>query len=198
MSDLAALLDKQAGAEITAILSEAQERASEITAAAQAEADAHVAAQERSARAQAEAALVRARSAAQLEAASVRLRSQHQAVEAVFDAVRAEFTRIASSDAWSGHLNKLLKGAAAAATSAGGKVASIKVNPSDIEAAKAAASELGLAAPVEADANVRLGVRVEVGETNVVIENSLVERLQSAHDDLAAEVSRLLSGSAGA
>ena len=40
MSDLAALLDKEASAEIAAIRSEAQNRASELTAAAQAEADA--------------------------------------------------------------------------------------------------------------------------------------------------------------
>ena len=49
MSDLAALLDKEAGAEITAILSEARDRASEIVAAAQAEAETLLASRERAA-----------------------------------------------------------------------------------------------------------------------------------------------------
>ncbi len=113
MSDLAALLDKEASAEIAAISSEAQARASELEAAAQAEAEAFTAGRERSAQSLYEAALVRARSAAQLEAASIRLKAQHAGVQSVFDAARAELDNVVKQSDWADRLGKLLAEAVA-------------------------------------------------------------------------------------
>ncbi len=61
MANLAALLEKEAGAEIEAMLSEARTRASEIVANAKSEAESILAQRERSAKTQHEATLVRAR-----------------------------------------------------------------------------------------------------------------------------------------
>jgi V/A-type H+-transporting ATPase subunit E len=195
VSDLAALLDKEAGAEITAILSEARERASEIVAAAQAEAETLLASRERTARTQYEAALVRARSSAQLESSAVLLRAQHDAIKAVFDAVEAELRKRAGSSEYAADLRKLLEEALAAGGSAA--VRRIMVNPADVAAAQAAASELGVDAPVEADPDVSGGVHVDIGEGGLAIENTLGGRLDAVREELAAEVAKALSGTDG-
>ncbi len=198
MSDLAALLDKEASAEIAAIRSEAQQRASELTAAAQAEADAFSAARERSARNLFDAALVRARSAAQLEAASIRLNAQHSAVQSVFDAARAELDKLVKAPGWSDRLGKLLAEAVAGSGLPASETRKILVSPADVEAAKAAAEAQGLKASVEGSDTVSHGVRIIVGDANLSIENTLTERLLSAREELAAKVARLLSGTDGA
>lgn len=198
MSDLAALLDKEASAEIAAISSEAQARASELEAAAQAEAEAFTAGRERSAQSLYEAALVRARSAAQLEAASIRLKAQHAGVQSVFDAARAELDNVVKQSDWADRLGKLLAEAVAGSGLPASEVKKVLVNPADVEAARAAAEQQGLSATVEGDAAVSHGVRIRVGASDLTIENTLTERLRSAREDLAAEVARLLSGTAGA
>ncbi len=198
MSDLAALLDKEASAEIAAIRSEAQSRASELEAAAQTEADAFAAGRERTARSQHEAALVRARSAAQLEAASIRLNAQHAAVQSVFDAARNELDSVVKGKDWADRLGKLLEEAVAGSGLPASEVRKVTVNPADVAAAQEAAGKLGLSAPVEGDDKVSHGVRIRVGASELTIENTLTERLRSAREDLAAEVARLLSGTAGA
>src|SRR5690625_53177 len=198
MSDLAALLDKEASAEIAAIRSEAQNRASELTAAAQAEADAFSAGRERSARSQYEAALVRARSAAQLEAASIRLNAQHAAVQAVFDAARARLDEIVKGADWPAMLGRLLAEAIEGSDLPASDIRKVLVNPADVSAAKAAAEAQGLSATVEGDDNVSHGVRIVTGASDLNIENTLTQRLEGAREELAAEVARLLSGTAGA
>lgn len=67
MTHLAALLEREASAEIDTILSEAQARASEIIAKAEDDAKAMTAQRDRLSQTQSESAKVRARSAAQLE-----------------------------------------------------------------------------------------------------------------------------------
>ena len=198
MSDLAALLDKEASAEIAAIGSEAQERASELKAAAQAEADAEARGKERAAKALHEAALVRAKSAAQLEASSIRLNAQHGAVQSVFDAARKELDSLVTRPDWADRLGKLLEEAIAGSGLPASSVKKIIVNPADVEAATAAAEKQGLSISVEGAQGVSHGVRITTGDSNVTIENTLTERLRSAREDLAAEVARLLSGTAGA
>jgi V/A-type H+-transporting ATPase subunit E len=196
VSDLAALLDKEAGAEITAILSEARERASEIVAAAQAEAETLLAARERAAQALYEAALVRARSSAQLESSAVMLRAQHSAIESVFEAVKVELDKRVKSSAFAGDLRKLLQEALEAGGSAG-SIRTVIVNPADAEVAKAAAAELGITAPVTTDPAVKGGVHVDIGTGGLAIENTLDERLQAAREELSAVVARVLTGQDG-
>ncbi len=192
MSDLAALLEKEASAEISAILSEARERASEVVARARKEAETLVSQRERQAAAQLSAAVVRARSSAQLEASSLQLRAQHEGVEAVFQRARERLTALVEdADAYAPVLEKLL--AEAVAGSAAEDVQAVLVNPDDRATAEAAVAKLSLSAPVEADAGVRAGVRLRLKGNNTV-ENSLFERLEVLRAELASEVSEALFG----
>lgn len=192
MSDLAALLEKEASAEISAILSEARERASEVVARARKEAEALVSQRERQAAAQHSAAVVRARSSAQLEASSLQLRAQHEGVEAVFQRARERLTALVEdADAYAPVLEKLL--AEAVAGSAAEDVQAVLVNPDDRATAEAAVAKLSLSSPVETDAGVRAGVRLRLKGNNTV-ENSLFERLEVLRAELASEVSEALFG----
>lgn len=192
MSDLAALLEKEASAEISAILSEARERASEVVAGARKEAEALVAQRERQAATQHGAAVVRARSSAQLEASSLQLRAQHEGVEAVFQRARERLTAlIADAEAYAPVLEKLLSEAVEGL--AAEDVRAVLVSPEDRPSAEAAVAKLSLSAPVEVDAGVRAGVRLRLKGNNTV-ENSLFERLEVLRAELASEVSEALFG----
>lgn len=192
MADLAALLDKEASAEIEAILSEARTRASEIVAQAEEEAQRIIAQRKHALASQHDASLVRAKSAAQLEAASLKLRSQHQAVEAVFDEVENRLNALVKNEKeYEPVFTNLLK---EAFESVGGKttnVASVIVNPDDKALAEKATAELSLKSKLQTDASVRGGVKLR-GNNKTSIENSLFERLESLRDELASEVSETL------
>jgi vacuolar-type H+-ATPase subunit E/Vma4 len=190
VSDLSALLEREASAEIEAIVSEAHAQASARVAAAQAEAEQLLAQRRRAAEQEREATLVRAHSAAQLEASALKLRAQHAAVGGVFDAARARLTAIAGdATRYGGVLAQLLDEAVEAIGA--GDVAAIHVAPADVATARAAAARLGLQAPVEADGGVALGVRV-VSKRRSAVENTLHARLAALEGELAAEVSRVL------
>ena len=186
---VSALLEKEASAEIQAIRSEAQERASEIVAKANDEADALRKQRERGAKTQYEASLVRAKSSAQLEASSMRLRSQHEAVEQVIEAARAKIDALTQDKAYEDVLEKLLKEALEAV---GGKenVEAVVVNSAERSAAEKVALKHGLKTKVETDDSVRGGVRLKRG--SVVLENTLYERLDGLRDELASDISRIL------
>lgn len=192
MSDLASLLETEASTEINAILSEAQERASEVVAAAHKEAEALAAQRERLAVTQHNAAVVRARSSAQLEASSLQLRAQHEGVEAVFQDARERLAAlIADAGAYGPVLEKLLAEAVDGLEPA--DVQAVLVHPDERALAEAAVAKLSLAAPVEADATVHAGVRLRLKGNNTV-ENSLFERLEVLRAELASEVSEALFG----
>jgi V/A-type H+-transporting ATPase subunit E len=200
MANLAALLEREASAEIEAILSEARQRASEIVAEAEEDAKAMTAQRERLSQTQSEAARVRAQSAAQLEASSLKLRAQHSVVEEVFKTAQAEIRSLVKDDKrYTPVFAALLE---EAVTALGGKdnVAKITVNPADETRAREAAKKHGLEGKVDTDAAVEGGVKVKA-VSNVTVENSLLDRLQAAREELASEVSRLLgassAGSAG-
>jgi len=191
MAHLAALLEREASAEIEAILSEARARASEIVAKAEDDAKAMTVQRERLSQTQGEAARVRARSAAQLEASSLRLRAQHAMVEEVFETADAELRSLVKDDKrYAPVLTALLSEAVDAL---GGKdnVSKIVVNPADAARAKEAAKAYGLEGRVETSEAVAGGVKVKA-VSNVTVENSLFDRLQAAREELASEVSRLL------
>lgn len=196
MANLAALLEREASAEIETILSEARARASEIVAKAEDDAKAMTAQRERLSQTQGEAARVRARSAAQLEASSLRLRAQHGVVEGVFEAAEAELRALTKDDKRYTPMLATLLDEAVAALGGQDQVAKIAVNPADEKRAKEAAKKHGLDGKVETDGAVEGGVRVKA-TSNVTVENSLFDRLQAARDDLASEVSRLLGAGSG-
>jgi len=190
MSDLSALLEREASAEIDAVLSEARERAAAAMAEAQSEAEQFLAQRRRAAEAQRDAALVRARSAARLEAAALKLQAQHAALERVFELARERMAAQAEdAKAYQGVLQRLLAEAVEHVGADG--VAAIEAAPGDVAAVRAAAKALGVDAPVSGDPSLELGVRVRSHRRSTV-ENSLVARLASLEGELAAEVSRTL------
>ena len=190
MADLAALLDKEASAEIDAILAEARERASAIDADADAEAEAIVAKRERTAEAAREATLVRARSAAQLAAASQRLQAQQRAIQSVFEAVDARFADLPNdAERYRGLMDGLLR---EAVEGVGGTPTAIRVAPGDVDLAREVATAAGIDAEVQAADDVRAGVRVVAG--SVSVENTLPARLEALRDELASDVARVLEG----
>ncbi len=189
MANLAALLDKEAGAEIEAIVEEARQRASSIIDEAKREAEAVAARHARQAEQQREALLVRAQSAAQLEASSMRLNAQQNAIQQVFDAVEAEVASLVSdTDRYPSVFDALLREATGAQESAPDRVV---VNPSDADLAQASLTSLGVNAPVETADDIVGGVRLVYGKTHV--ENTLSGRLDALRDDLASDVAHVLT-----
>ena len=190
MSDLSALLDREASAEIEALLSEARQRASEIVAEATAEAEQQLGQKRRASEAQREATLVRAQSAARLEASALKLRAQHAAVEAVFDAARDEIAALAKDKTRYGKALRALLGEAVDAVGAA-DVAGIHAAPADVAVVAEAAKALGIDAPVAADEGVVAGVRVAT-RGQATVENSLGQRLAALEGELASRVSATL------
>ncbi len=190
MSDLSALLEREASAEIESILSEARDRAAAEVAAAQTEAEQLLAKRRRAAEAQRDAALVRARSAAQLEAAALKLQAQHAALEQVFGHVRERLAGLpGDAKAYKGILQRLL--VEALDDIGRDDVAVIEAAPSDVAVVSALAKAAKVDAPVEGDESLALGVRVR-SKRHSAVENSLTARLSALEGELAAEVSRLL------
>lgn len=193
MANLSALLEREASAEIEAILSEARARASEIVAQAEDDAKATAASRDRLAASQSEAAMVRARSAAQLEASSLKLRAQYGRVDRVFTSAEDELRKLTGDKKrYAPVLSKLLDEAVEAL---GGEnnVAKVMVSPADEAAGKEAANKRGLGDRFGTDPSVSGGVKVKA-QTNVTVENSLFDRLRAAREELASEVSKLLAG----
>lgn len=190
MANLAALLEKEAGAEIEAILSEARTRASEIVASAKAEAEGILSGRDRSAKSQHEATLIRAKSAAQLEASSLKLRAQHSAVETVLTAAKGQLDALLKGQQYEGTFQKLLKEAFDAVGGNAANVSAVMVNSSDKALAEKLAATMGLQGKVKTDDSVKGGVKLATG-TNT-IENTLYARMGALRDELASAVSGVL------
>lgn len=196
MADLSTLLEKEAGAEIEAIVAKAQERAAEILAAARSEADGIVAGRERAVKAQREAGLIRARSAAQLEASALKLRAQHAGVQRVFDNAREQLDELsADASRYQPIFGKLLSEALASVGN--DNVSAVEVAAADVELAKQVLEGQGLSVAVEAKDDVQGGVRVRT-KSHSAIENTLGDRLDALTGELASEVSQALFGAAKA
>jgi V/A-type H+-transporting ATPase subunit E len=195
MANLAALLDKEASAEIEAILSEARSRASEIVAEANEEAEAIKAQRERAAQVQYEAALVRAKSAAQLEASSLKLRAQHEVVEEVFARARDEILALTKDEARYAKIVAALIQEAAEGLPKGGDL-EVLVHPDEVASAKKALETLKLDGAVSEDASVATGIRLRVKGSSTTLENTLLGRLEALRGELASEVARTLQRTA--
>ncbi len=190
MSDLSALLDREASAEIEALLSEARQRASEIVAEATAEAEQELGQRRRAVEVQREATLVRAQSAARLEASALKLRAQHAAVEAVFAGARDELAALAKDKpAYAKALQALLAEAVEAVGAS--DVKAVHAAPADVDVVAEAAKALGVDAPVTAADDLVAGIRVATGG-RATVENSLGQRLAAIEGEIAAEVSATL------
>ncbi len=184
MSNLAALLEKEASAEIEGILSEAKQTASELIAKAEEEARSIIALKERNLKSQREAELVRAKSSAQLEASSMRLKAQNDGVESVFDGAKHALVELTNSNQYQAIFNALYQEAADVV----GKVAVVIVNPKD----SALVSDKNV--KIETDESLTGGVKLKGQGSSVVVENSLFSRLEAIKEDLASLVSNTLFG----
>ncbi len=184
MSNLATLLEKEASTEIEEILSEARDTASEIVAKAKEEAKSLLAQKERALKSQHDAEIIRAKSSAQLEASSLRLKAQNDGVEAVFDKAKSDLLGLKNSDNYADIFKSLYAEAAGAVN----KVASVVVNPADVKYISDSNIE------VETDETVVSGVKLKGEGSSVMIENSLLSRLEAVKDDVASLVSKTLFG----
>lgn len=184
MSNLAALLEKEASAEIEGILSEAKQTASELIVKAEEEAKSIIALKERSLKSQRDAELVRAKSSAQLEASSLRLKAQNSGVEAVFEGAKDALAKLIDSDKYKEVFNSLYQEAAQVV----GKVAVVIVNPKDSNLVPDSNVK------IETDESLSGGIKLKGEGSSVVVENSLFSRLASVKEDLASLVSKTLFG----
>ncbi len=184
MSNLATLLEKEASAEIEEILSEARNTASEIVAKAKEEAKSLLAQKERALKSQHDAEIIRAKSSAQLEASSLRLKAQNDGVEAVFNKVKSDLLGLQKSDKYAAIFKALYTEAAGAVS----KVASVVVNPADAKYITDSAID------VKTDESIVAGLKLKGEGSSVMIENSLLSRLEAVKDDAAALVSKTLFG----
>ncbi len=190
-SELIAILEKEAAAEIERILADARAEAERLVQEARQQAEAELAAQRARAESEREAVETRARSAAALRASALVLQAKDQALAEVFQRAQAELARLAQDR---GRYGALLRGLLREAASAVGGRVVVQVHPKDIELARQAVRDLGLDAEVQAADDVAGGVRVVSGDGRFVVENTLASRVERARAALAPEVAALLWG----
>ena len=191
-SDLIAILEKEAAAEIERILADARAEAERLVQEARQQADAELADTRARLEAERVAAQTRARSAAALRASALILQAKDQALAEVFARARAEMDRLVQDRARYGAiLAGLLR---EAASGVGGRVV-VQVNPKDTDLARRAVRDLGLDAEVQPAEDVRGGVRVVSADGRFMVENTLSSRVERARAALAPEVAALLWGS---
>lgn len=190
-SELIAILEREAAAEIERILADARAEADRLIQEARQQAEAELAAVRARLEAERAAARTRARSAAALRASALILQAKDQALAEVFQRARAELDRLVQERARYGALlGGLLREAAAGL---GGRVV-VQVHPRDVDLARRAARDLGLDADVQPADDVSGGVRVVSADGRFVVENTLASRLERARAALAPEVAAALWG----
>lgn len=190
-SELVAILEKEAAAEIERVLAEARAKAEQIGAQAQEEAQSFLAAQRSRMDAERKAAQVRAQSAAQVKAAALVLQAKDQAIADVFAGAEAELARVAQDKARYGAvLRGLIREAAGGLP---GRI-TVEANPRDLDLARQAVRELKLDAEVKAADDVTGGVRLISDDGRFIVENTLASRVERVRALLAPEIAALLWG----
>jgi V/A-type H+/Na+-transporting ATPase subunit E len=190
-SELVAILEREASAEIERVLAEARTQAEQLLAAARQDAQAYLAEQQRHLDAERAAAATRAQSAAQVKAAALVLQTKDRAIADVFARAEAELAQVQQDKVRYGAiLRGLIKEAAAALT---GRFR-VEVNPGDLEIARQAVRDLNLDADVVASDDVRGGARLSSGDGRLVVENTLQSRLARVKTIVASEAAALLWG----
>jgi vacuolar-type H+-ATPase subunit E/Vma4 len=190
-SELVAILEREASAEIERVLTEARAQAEQLLAAARKDAQVYLEEQQRRLDAERAAAATRAQSAAQVKAAALVLQAKDRAIADVFARAEAELAQVQQDKARYGAiLRGLIKEAAAALT---GRFR-VEVNPRDLEITRQAVRDLKLDADVVASDAVSGGARLSTGDGRLVVENTLQSRLARVKTIVASEVAALLWG----
>jgi len=190
-SALVAILEKEAAAETERILAEARAQAEKFAADARTEADTILETARRRAAAERNAVQTRAQSAAQLKASSLVLHAKDAAIAEVFERAHRDLVRRAQDRSTYQRLLGALITEASAELS--GRLI-IEVNPSDADATRQAARELGLDAEVKPSADVSGGVVASTTDGRFVVQNTLASRLERVKPTLATEVANMLWG----
>lgn len=185
---LSAILETEARAEIEAIRAESEQKAQALVQEARDRATALLNSRKTALDAQLQAGIVRARSAADLESAALRLGNADNALQQSFVQAKDQLLALTQSAQYREVLGKLLK---EAQTALGTTATAVEVAPSDVEAAKAVVTSLGLNAEVRANPDVQTGIRLVAGRS--AITNTLLGRLDRVRDTLASQVARLLN-----
>lgn len=190
-SELVAILEKEAGAEIERALAEARAQAEQLVAQATEEAQTYLAAQRQRLEAERKAAQVKAQSAAQVKASALILQAKDQAIGEVFAAAEAELSRVQQDRSRYGAvLRGLIR---EAASGLAGRI-TVEVNPKDLDLVRQAVKELKLDAEVNTADDVSGGTRVTSDDGRFIVENTLVSRVERVKPLLAPEIAALLWG----
>lgn len=190
-SELVAILEKEASAEIERILAEARAQADQLTEEARAESQALLEAQRQRLEAERKAARQKAESTAQLRAAALVLQAKDQVLTEVSARAETELSRVQQNG---GEYTALLGGLIReAATGLSGRV-TVEVNQKDLQVARQALRDLTLDAEVKPTDEISGGVRLSIDDGRFMVENTLASRLERAKPLLVTEVAALLWG----
>lgn len=190
-SELVAILEKEAAAEIERVLADARTQAEQLVAQAAEEAQTYLAAQRQRLDAERKAAQVRAQSAAQVKASALILQAKDQAIAEVFAAAEAELSRVQQDRSrYAAVLRGLIREAAGGLT---GRI-TVEVNPKDLDLARQAVKELKLDAEVRPADDVSGGARLISDDGRFIVENTLVSRVERVKALLTPEIAALLWG----
>lgn len=190
-SELVAILEKEAAAEIERVLADARTQAERVVAQASEEAQAYLAAQRQRLDAERKAAQVKAQSAAQVKASALILQAKDQAIAEVFAAAEAELSRVQQDRSrYAAVLRGLIREAASGLT---GRI-TVDVNPKDLDLARQAVKELKLDAEVRPANDVSGGARLISDDGRFIVENTLASRVERVKPLLVTEIAALLWG----
>ncbi len=190
-SELVAILEKEAAAEIEQVLADARTQAERLVVQATEEAQTYLAAQGQRLDAERKAAQVKAQSAAQVKASALILQAKDQAIAEVFAAAEAELFRVQQDRGrYAAVLRGLIREAAGGLT---GRI-TVEVNPRDLDLARQAVKELKLDAEVRPADDVSGGARLVSDDGRFIVENTLASRVERVKALLVPEIAALLWG----
>lgn len=190
-SELIAILEKEASAEIERVLADARVQADHLITEARKEAQAYLEAQRQHLDAERKAARAKALSAAQVRASALVLQTKDRAASEVFAKADAELAGIQQDKA---KYPAVLRGLIREAANGLGNRVVIEVRPRDLDLTRHAVRELKLDAEVKPSEEVSGGARATTGDGRLVVENTLTSRVERVKPLLISEVAALLWG----
>jgi len=188
MSKLGDILQEEVLREIDTVLAGAESQATALVREAEEKASARIRSHQKEMEAEARAATWRARSNAELKVATARMQAKYQVIDLVRKSALSSLEELVKRDNYSDILKALAEEALKAVE--GGTI--VFVHPDDEEKIHYWAEEKGLA--LRTDPGLRMGVRIANRDSKRSVENSLPERLERAWNVLASDVAEQLWG----
>ena len=186
---LAEILETEVAGEIAAIEQQASQKAGAIIAQANERAAALTESRSRLLANEKAAALTRARSAANLDTNAQQLNAANTLQSRAFIEAEKELRAAAQHAEYPNIVTRLLQEAHTALPTA----EAIEAHPSELDAVRQAAQQLGIHTEVRANDSVLTGVRLVGAGGRTSVQNTLLGRLQAGREALSAQVSRLLN-----